>query len=259
MKMKWTKRLIDNLNILNILLAAAAVALFILLDYPLINSDIRIIRPKAKPAAVAGAEKAAPASSSAYLDYAVVAEKNLFHPDRKVPVEKKDIKLLARPEIVLYGTMIVGDKKLAYIEDKKAPYSTPGRGKRQVTIDEGGMISGFKLIEVHEDHIVLTRGDEKMLVRLNDGKIRTQGQTQMGAMPAPGVNQRVLLPERKAGASPAEIKPAAQPQAPARIQPPPPAKVQPPPGQGFPKTNIPHRRESAPVRRPVPLEYNQNQ
>lgn len=251
MKMKWTRRLIDNLNILNILLAAAAVALFILLDYPLLNTEARLIRPKAKPAAVAGAEKAAPASSISYMDYAVVAEKNLFHPDRKVPVEKKDDKLLARPEIVLYGTMIAGDKKLAYIEDKKSPYSTPGRGKRQITLNEGSMISGFKLIEVHEDHIVLTRGDEKMLVRLNDGKIRTQGQTQTGAMPAPGVNQRVLLPERKAGASPAEIKSAAQP--------PPPARIQPPPGQRFPKTNIPHRRESAPVRRPVPLEYNQNQ
>ncbi len=252
MKMKWTRRLIDNLNILNILLATAAVALFILLDYPLINSEVRIIRPKAKPAAVAGVEKAAPASTIAYMDYAVIAEKNLFHPDRKVPVEKKDNKLLVRPEIVLYGTMIAGDKKLAYIEDKKAPYSTPGRGKRQVTIPEGGMISGFKLTEIHEDRILLVRGEEKMLVRLNDGKIRAQVPTQAGAMPAPpGVNQRILLPERKTVAPAAEMKPAAQPQ--------PPARIQPPPGQAFPKTNIPHRRESAPVRRPVPLEYNQNQ
>jgi len=252
MKMKWTKRLIDNLNILNILLAAAAVALFILLDYPLINSDIRIIRPKAKPAAVAGAEKAAPASSSAYLDYAVVAEKNLFHPDRKVPVEKKDSKLLARPEIVLYGTMIAGDKKLAYIEDKKAPYSTPGRGKRQVTINEGSMISGFKLIEVHEDHIVLTRGEERILVRLNDGKIHTQGQTQTGAMPAPSAGQKMPFPERKSGSTPAQqIQPATQQPA-TSAQP----AVQ-PPAQVRPKLTIPQRREGRPLHRPNPLEYNQ--
>jgi len=255
--MKWTRRLIDNLNILNILLAAAAVALFILLAYPLLYTETGVIRPGAKPAAPAVAEKAVPASSIAYMDYAVVAEKNLFHPDRKVPVEKKDDKLLARPEIVLYGTMIAGDKKLAYIEDKKSPYSTPGRGKRQVTLNEGSMISGFKLSEVHEDHILLTRGEEKILVRLNDGKIRTQGQTQTGAMPAPSAGQKMPFPERKSGSAPAkQIQPATQQPA---AQPQPPAKIQPPPGQGFPKTNIPHRRESAPVRRPVPLEYNQTQ
>ncbi|MRR14997.1 MAG: hypothetical protein EG826_00920 [Deltaproteobacteria bacterium] len=250
--MKWTKRLTDHFNILNILLIAAAVALFIWLDYPLLNPETKIIRPRAKAAAVAGAEKAAPASAVAYMDYAVVAEKNLFHPDRKVPAEKKDDKLPVRPEIVLYGTMIAGDKKLAYIEDKKAPYSTPGRGRRQVTIPEGGMISGFKLSEVHEDHIVLTRGEDKMLVRLNDGKVRAPGQTQTGVMAAPSTGQKMPFPERKSGSAAAQqIQPAHQQPATSAqpaVQPPAPAR---------PKLTIPQRREGRPLHRPNPLEYNQ--
>lgn len=249
--MKRTKRLIDNLNLLNILLVAAAAALFIFLDYPLITSEHTISKPRAKSVAPEGGEKPSTASSIAYLDYAVVAEKNLFHPERKVPVEKKDKQLLARPEIILYGTLIAGDKKIAYLEDKKAPYSTPGRGKRQVTVDEGSMISGFKLSEVHEDRIVLTRGDDKILVRLNDQKVRAQGQSQMGATAVPGMNQRIILPERKAGAASPEIQPVArQPQTAVQVR---------PTGQTPPKTNIPHRRENAPLRRPVPLEYNQDQ
>ncbi len=248
--MKRKKTILANINTLNILLLAAAILLFYLLDYPLIVSENKVFKPKVKGAAAFNEVKAASANGISYLDYAAVAEKNLFHPERKVPVEKIDKQLLVRPEIILYGTLITRDKRMAYIEDKKAPYSTPGRGKRQITIDEGSMISGFKLIEVHEEFILLMRGDEKIMVRLSDQKSRTHGKSQAATSAAtavnPAVNQMTPFVERKSGAASTQLRPAAQ------IQP----AMQPPPVHVRPKTTIPQRRESTPLRRPNVLEYN---
>ncbi|MEE9910467.1 MAG: hypothetical protein K4571_01985 [Deltaproteobacteria bacterium] len=253
--MNPTKKMIEHLNILNILLFAGAVLLFFLLDYPLLTGPNTIAKREPKSAPVQGEEKAAPAGSMAYLDYAAVAEKNLFHPERKVPVEKKDKQLVVRPEIVLYGTLITGDKKIAYLEDKKAPFATPGRGKRQVAVVEGGMVSGYKLGEVHEDFIVLTRADDKMIVRLNDQKIRTRGQSQAAGQTAPSAGPKMPFPERQSGpASAGQVPPAAPPQPAAAAQP----AVQ-PPAQVRPKLTIPQRRDDRPLHRPNPLQYNQNQ
>jgi len=51
-------------------------------------------------------------------DYAVIPEKNLFHPDRIIPVEKKEV-TIPRPEFVLYGTLIVDDVRIAISATKK--------------------------------------------------------------------------------------------------------------------------------------------
>jgi len=192
--MEKIKRILANINLLNLMLLAGAIALFITLDYPLINDKSKVRLPRIKSVSAPAEEKPMPASGIAYLDYASVAEKNLFHPDRKIPVEKKEDPLLERPDVVLYGTMISRDKKIAHIEDRKRPYSTPGRGKRQTTLTEGEMISGFRLTEVREDSILLTRGGDKILVKLHDDKSRNKKQT-AGQPPVPA--QTVIAPEPK--------------------------------------------------------------
>ena len=105
--------------------------------------------------------KAVAENVATYLDYAVITEKNLFHPERKMPSERKEKEeeqQLAKPEIILYGTLITDEKKVAYIEDKKNPYSSPGRGKRQVAVNEGDMIAGYKLAKVDaESYITSSR------------------------------------------------------------------------------------------------------
>ena len=253
--MKRTTMIMGNLNILNMLLLAAAVTMFFLLDYPLVSRVNTVFKPHVKAAiTVASSEgKTSSLRSIDFLEYASVAEMNMFHPERKVPIEKKEEKLQARPEIILYGTLISTDKKLAYIEDKKVPYSTPGRGQRQLTMDEGSMISGFKLSEVREDSILLTRGDETMVVNLRDRKNRNNSQSQatnaataaMGAiMESPqattSINPTIPPPARKPGAATFQMQPTGQ--YPATIR---------------PKTTIPQRRESMPLRRPNALEYNE--
>jgi hypothetical protein len=56
----------------------------------------------------------------------------------------------------------------AFIEDKKNPKTTPGRGNRQTTIKKGDVIGGFVVSEIGTDRITLTKGDDKMTVLLSN-------------------------------------------------------------------------------------------
>ena len=124
----------------------------------------------AKQTAAPKEENPAPVQSPPLSDYMVVAEQNIFHPERKIPPEAKDEKALPKPDIFLYGTLLTDNMRLAYIEDKKSPQSTPGRGKRQTVVKQGDVISGFVLKSVETDRIVLMRGEEQMIVYLSDAK-----------------------------------------------------------------------------------------
>ena len=64
--------------------------------------------------------------------------------------------------------MIQDNVQYAFIEDKKNPKTTPGRGNRQTTIKKGDVISGFVVSEIGTDRITLTKGDDKMTVLLTN-------------------------------------------------------------------------------------------
>jgi hypothetical protein len=102
------------------------------------------------------------------MEYAVIAEHNLFHPERKIPVEKKEKPPEPKPEIVLYGTIVSDNLTLAFIQDKKREYApTPGRGKRQRIVRIGDNLQGFIVKEIKPDSIMLQKGEEKIFVRIN--------------------------------------------------------------------------------------------
>ena len=82
----------------------------------------------------------------------------------------------------LYGTLITDDASYAFIEDKKAPYSTPGRGKRQVTLKKGDHLSGYTLSEIEANRIVLVKGEDKVVVTLDESEKKRTGE--VPAMPA---------------------------------------------------------------------------
>lgn len=134
--------------------------------------DVSYTLPAVENSADNKAEAAPEIQSLSFEEYMVIAGKNTFHPDRIVPVEKvekKDEKTappLPKPEIVLYGTLISDKLSLAYIEDKNAPVTTPGRGKRVRVAKKGEDIGGFILKEIKADSIYLVRGEEKMTVNL---------------------------------------------------------------------------------------------
>jgi hypothetical protein len=162
------RRLLKNLNILNLLLLGLLIYLARFLLYPVPEPEIKVNPSSQQKAGIEEMKKDSDGATSSPADYMVIAEQNPFHPERKIPVEKKAEQPLPKPEFVLYGTLITDDLSLAYMEDKKAPVSTPGRGNRQVSLKIGDSLSGFKLKEIEPEKVVMVRGEETMTVMLQD-------------------------------------------------------------------------------------------
>jgi hypothetical protein len=187
------RKLLRNLNVLNLLLLAAALGFAFNRLLPLIDSPVGYTVPRVKETAPKAPEEApAPAPSTNPLDYTVIAEENLFHPERKIPPEKKAEAPLPKPEFVLYGTLVTSDLGVAYLEDKKAPpVTTAGRGKRQTALKKGEALSGFTLKEVQADRVTMIRGEETLVVSLNDPQNPKTREgvpepAKPGAVPKPG-------------------------------------------------------------------------
>ncbi len=171
-----------SLNILNglLVLAVAAVAHFAVL--PLLNPVARVSLPAVRETAASSEEQKAPSHRFPVTDYTVISSKNLFHPERKLPSEKQPEKATPKPDVFLYGTLITDDASYAFIEDKKSPYSTPGRGKRQVTLKKGDHLSGYTLSEIEANRIVLVKGEDKVVVILDESEKKRTGE--VSTMPA---------------------------------------------------------------------------
>ncbi|MGO9139480.1 MAG: hypothetical protein ACLP9S_07775 [Syntrophales bacterium] len=215
--MKSVKLILRNINVLNILLLATAIVLFFELDYPLLSGQVSVAQIEAKEVALQSEEKIAPEGSVSYGDFVTIAEKNLFHPEREMP--KGETAAAPKPELILYGTLITDDVSIAYVEDKKSPYSTPGRAKRQIALKKGGSIGGYVLREIEPNRIVLVRGDDKLVVMLDDSEKRKGSETG-SSQASKGIGGAY---------QPASVLPAA-PQA---IAPPPGAAISAGPAQGF--------------------------
>lgn len=164
--MKSVKLILRNVNVLNILLLVTAIFLFFEFDYPLLSRQISVEQIEAKEVAIQNEERVAPESSASYADFVSIAEKNLFHPEREMPKAEKAA--VPKPELILYGTLITDDVSVAYVEDKKSPYSTPGRAKRQTALKKGGSIGGYVLREIEPNRIVLVRGEDRLVVMLDE-------------------------------------------------------------------------------------------
>ncbi|MEW6416509.1 MAG: hypothetical protein AB1480_00090 [Nitrospirota bacterium] len=162
------KTIITNINLLNIMLIAVIIVLANYIILPMFSMSITYTLPAGKKIISDKDEKPAESHVLSSSDYTIIADENLFHPDRKIPVEKKAEQPLPKPEFVLYGTLITDDIKLAYIEDQKAPYSTQGRGRRQTVLKIGDIMSGFTVKEIDADKIVMARGEERIEVNLID-------------------------------------------------------------------------------------------
>ena len=209
--------LIRSLNLLNLVLLAVAAVVFIYVLNPILQESTAVAIPSA------GEEKAPPTDSVKNIEgphltgvgYAVIGDKNLFHPDRIIPPEKKKdeaAKEKAKPELVLHGTMITDQMKLAYIEDKKAPSSSQGRGARQITLKEGDQIAGYKLTQVTDKLIVLTNGGEQVTLYLDELKER-KTETTMTAKPVGAPTAQQTPPRAAVSQQPPRTERATPPSA----------------------------------------------
>ncbi len=222
------RSILKQVTLLNCILLAgiAAFAFFVLV--PILTVEVKVPLPAGTPPAKTAAPKEAsgPAAIPSPQDYSVVTEKNLFHPERTLTAAKKEEATVPKPDFVLYGTLISENVRIAYMSDRKAPRTSPGRGKRQTALKTGESMSGYTLKEVLPDRVIMVRGDDRIEVRV----IAPGGKKERGNGTAqPGV------PSPVTPAIPGVI-PAPQPQP---VQPP----VQPPR-----PTNIPR-----PVPRPSPV------
>ena len=209
--------ILRQITVLNCILLVCILAFAYFILVPIFTVEVKV--PSASSVAVqtTGPEKEQAAElvvNPPMQDYAVISEKNLFHPDRIIPVEKKEV-TIPRPEFVLYGTLIVDDVRIAYLDDKKAPRTTPGRGKRQVGLKVGETLSGYILKEVLPDGAVLVRGDDRIALKVispENKKNRGAAESGMPSMPGGMATQPAMPTARNPQASPT---PAMMPQAPA--------------------------------------------
>ena len=189
--MNRVRYLLANLNVLNLLLAGV---LFLLVNYmlfPFLVRSVRFSLPQAKTGTDTSRAALTPGElpkAPSPADYTAISEHNLFHPERIIPVEKVEGQAAPKPDFVLYGTLISGSAKLAFMDDLKAQFSSPGRGKRQRTIKIGQVLSGYTLSELFPDRVVMVIGDERIEVRVTEAsKIKTTGPAKPAASAKPVV------------------------------------------------------------------------
>ncbi|MEW6332828.1 MAG: hypothetical protein AB1558_01000 [Thermodesulfobacteriota bacterium] len=206
-----------NFNVLNLLLAAAVIGFFIHFLGPLLETPTSAEVPKPREIALELPSTADEPAKPPIADYALIGEQNLFHPDRAVPEGKKPpVSPQPRPELVLHGTMITGELKIAYLADKKAAQKTPGRSAPHIVVKEGDPVSGYVLRQITETMVVLANGEEQMtlyLDELKDRKGEITGPTRAPSQPATAPTQAMPRPSM----------PPQQVQRPPAMQPAPPA------------------------------------
>ena len=257
--------LLRNVNVINLGLSALVLYFAYFLLFPLMDLPVAYSLPPVKPSATEKTETEPPPQPTLNpMEYTLIADQNLFHPERKIPPEKKAEAPLPKPEFVLYGTMITSDMGIAYLEDKKgAPVTTQGRGKRQTALKKGESLSGFILKDLFNDRVVMNRGEETVTVYLNDPqapKVRegvpdltkTAPKAAMGTPPA--LSRPGTAPAGPAGTE-TRPRPTAPQTAPTAAGTTPPSAVSGLPSSGTPATSpgIPGAfTPSRPRYRPVP-------
>ena len=181
------KHFLRNINLLNILILCAVLLFANYTVLPLFNMSVPLTLPSVKNPPVHKDEQPADIDVPLLADYTMIAEDNLFHPERKVPVDKADNQPLEHPEFVLYGTLITDDIRLAYLKDRKAPLNTEGRGERQIAMKIGDTMSGYSLKEIYPDKVIMARGDDMVSVLVSDSQKRDSksGASSQGAPKTP--------------------------------------------------------------------------
>ncbi|MDH4268327.1 MAG: hypothetical protein OEW45_22095 [Deltaproteobacteria bacterium] len=140
--------------------------------------------------------------------FTVIAEKNIFHPDRKefslLTVESAKLKV--RPPLQLYGVMIANDVQTASIANPTKPLP---KGERETkTIKIGDQVGDYKLTQILPDRIVLEAPGDTYEVLLYDPK-SPKKRAAVKAPPRPAEKTGTL---RVSPPSPLPKSPSAAPQ-----------------------------------------------
>ena len=171
------KSLARNATMLNIILLIGALFFAFYIFLPTLDVTAKFLLPSVKKPVVEKEKTGGESRIPSIAEYSKISEENLFHPERKIPVEKKvdqQQQPLQQPEFVLYGTLITDNLRLAYVEDLKAPRTSPGRGKRQTALKKGDTLSGYTLKEIDPDQIVMGRGEDTIVVKVLGNQLKKE-------------------------------------------------------------------------------------
>ena len=163
------KFLFGNVSILNIILLTITVFFMFYVLLPRYTMHIFSPPPLVKKNLVP--EKPEDRARTLSLsDFSIIGDKNLFHPDREIPVEKKadeSAPPMPQPEYILHGTL-VSDSKHSVFGRCKGAKDHIWQGKRQIALHKGDTLSGFTLKEIYPDRVVMVRGKETITVSIAD-------------------------------------------------------------------------------------------
>ncbi len=176
-------------------------------------------RPDSKPEAIT---PAAPQREIQPREgFKVIAEKNIFNPDRKEfpSVAAMDqSRVSVRPQITLYGVVVSGDFQSATIVNPGRPLQ---KGEREPkTVKVGDAVGDYKVSKILEDRIVMSNEADSYEILLYDpsapkkrieAKTPTQpvtvtsatGGPAPGPAPAPGATPGAGIPQPVPSISPA--------------------------------------------------------
>lgn len=100
----------------------------------------------------------------------LIAQKNIFHPERKdFPIKIEQTKPVVRPQVILYGVTIAGDYQSATVVNPGRPLQKQER--ETLTIKIGEKIGEYKLAKVFSDRITLENTGDNFEVLLYDPKM----------------------------------------------------------------------------------------
>jgi hypothetical protein len=247
---------LQSINVLNLLVTVAAIGFFIYFLNPLLGTPMSVKVPPPKEISLEMSANTGEAIKRPKTDYTLIGEQNLFHPDRIIPEQKEGKKPPAsvpRPELVLHGTMMTSELKIAYIEDKKAAPKSPGRSAPYIVAKEGDNVSGYILKQITENMIMLANGEEQMTLYLDELKVRKgeiTGPTKAPPQPTIALPQgpqkpSVVQPVPSAPSSPPRGS-ASQPASPMA----PPGQPRQPAMQNFPPAPLTPMPSPSVIRRP---------
>jgi hypothetical protein len=245
-----------HINILNLFILIALIGFCMYFLYPILTMPLSLDLPSPKEVSSEMQVSADKTTKSPISDYTLIVERNLFHPDRVMlaekvgKVEKKAAISVPRPELVLHGTMMINGLKIAYVEDKKATPTTPGRGVRQLVVKEGDNIGGFILKQISENMIIFANGEEQMTLYLDELKDRKGEITGSTKALSPAMTVQPYVAPRQSVSQPAQRTPTMQ-SVPSAVSSPPSGSVSQPSSTGAPADRS--RLPAMPSLPPVPL------
>ncbi len=178
------------------------------------------LRPRAAtdPAPAPAASPTPPAAPAAY---SVVTARNLFSPSRsEAPVTAQARPVAMLPKPTLHGVVLRNGTPIAYLEDPQT--------KRVAGYRLGDAVAGGTVQAINADHIVLTRPEGAVDVRLRD-----PSKPRPAAAPLPTASSPSSPAAGSTGLPGAPTAPGLPPQpvAPGAVPPIPPRVQQPQPGQ----------------------------